>query len=61
MERHKFYVEVYTKPWGSNGAESINSNDKFDTVIECRNANEGERMIKAQYGGNAHVQWRGRD
>jgi hypothetical protein len=60
MERHRFFVEVFTRPHGPNGAISINSQDQFETVIECRNPNEGERMLKAQYGGNALVNWRGR-
>ena len=34
MERHRFFVEVFTRPHGPNGAISINSQDPFETVIE---------------------------
>lgn len=60
MERHRFFVEVFTRPHGPDGAININTQDTFETVLECRNAVEGERMLKAQYGGNALVNWRGR-
>ena len=60
MERHKFYVElIQMNGWGS---WTTNSQDQFETVVECRNPNEGERMLMAQYGGSerCRVNWRGR-
>lgn len=50
MEQHKFRVEVGEYVNG-NGAW-ISSTDKvFDTVIMCNSANDGRRMLEAQWGG----------
>jgi hypothetical protein len=61
MERHKFYVEV-GEYYNGTGAWTTNSQNQWETVIECRNPNEGERMLVAQYGGpnRVRVNWRGR-
>jgi hypothetical protein len=62
MERHKFYVEIGEFFNGNSGSWSTNSQNQFETVVECRTISEGERMVQAQYGGNqrCRVQWRGR-
>jgi hypothetical protein len=61
MERHRFFVELFTRPYGPDGATVSNSDEQWETVVECRNPNEGERMVQSQYGGpnRARVVWRG--
>jgi hypothetical protein len=61
MERHRFYVEI-GEHYNGTGAWTTNSQDQFETVVECRNPNEGERMLVAQYGGSSRVRvnWRGK-
>jgi hypothetical protein len=61
MERHKYWVEV-GEYHGGNGAWTSNSQNQFEVIVECREGNEGERMVRAQYGGErrCRVQWRGR-
>jgi hypothetical protein len=59
MERHKFYVEIGEyKGWGT---WNTNSQDQFETIVECRSPQDGERMVQAQYGGKerCRVNWRG--
>ena len=60
MERHKFYIEIGER-YNGTGAWTTNTQNQFETVVECRNANEGERMVQAQYGGpdRCRVIWRG--
>ncbi len=62
MERHKFWVEVGEYFNGNSGSWTTNSSNQFETIVECRNPNEGERMVQAQYGGpqRCRVNWRGR-
>ncbi len=41
MERHKFYIEI-GEYYNGTGAWTTNSQNQFETVVEARNANEGE-------------------
>ena len=60
MERHRFFVELITKGPGW-GTWSSNTQDQFETIVECRSPNDGERMVQAQYGGSdrCRVYWKG--
>lgn len=61
MERHRFWVELIERPYGPNGAVVGNTRDQFETVVECRWANEGQRIVESQFGGpdRCRVSWRG--
>jgi hypothetical protein len=58
MERHRFFVEIIDR---STGKDIRWSNQQWETVVECRYAQEGQRMVESQYGGpqNCRVTWRG--
>ena len=59
MERHRYFVQIVTQ---QNGRDYMNTNQQWETVVECRTPNDGKRMVEAQYGGegNCRVTWRGR-
>lgn len=58
MERHRYFVEIIDR---SSGREVRWTDQQWETVVECRFLQEGQRMVEAQYGGanNCRVTWRG--
>ena len=60
MQQHKFYIEVLFRD-DNTFMPYTRTDQQFETVVACRNPDEGRRMVEAQYGGprRCRVTWRG--